>query len=94
MLDSCDDESTKSHEHLRQNFVPQSTFVKTDRSTSLPFTQDCYLSCIESNTEFNKFISTFLRQFEVSNCSGGGDSSIVEKSLIMLLFERSSKCDC
>ena len=83
VFDGYDDESTKSHEHLRRNYVPQSTFLKIDVYNAVPFTQDRYLSCIENKAEFIKFVSTILRQsgIEVHNCSGDADSSIVVKSL-------------
>lgn len=83
VFDGYDEEGTKSHEHLRRNSVPQSTFVKIDPSNSIPFTQDQYLSCIENKAELIKFVSTLLRQSEVEvyNCSGDADSSIVAKSL-------------
>ena len=57
VFDGYEDESTKHHEHLRRNSVPQSIFVKVDANYSIPFTQDRYLSCIENKAEFIKFIS-------------------------------------
>ena len=83
VFDGYDDESTKSHEHLHQNSVSQSKFVKIFTNNLVPYTQDRYLSCIQNKAEFIKFISNLLMEtnIEVHNYPGDADSFIVEKSL-------------
>ena len=48
VFDGYDNESTKGHEHLRRNSVPQSSTVNINAENHVPFTQDRSLSNTEN----------------------------------------------
>ena len=83
VFDGYDDESTKSHEHLRRNAVPQSKLVQIVSENPVPYTQERYFSCIENKAEFIKYLTSILKEsnIEVHNCTGDADGSIVAKAL-------------
>ena len=49
--------STKHHEHLRRNSVPQSSFVAIEMENEIPYQQDRYLSLEENKVELINFLS-------------------------------------
>ena len=60
VFDGYEDESIKSHEHQRRNFVPQSCNVKISPDNQVPFTQDRFLSNTTNKSGFIAFLSRKL----------------------------------
>ena len=80
VFDGYHNKSTKSHEHLRRNFVSQSCNVNICADNQVPFTQDRFLSNTENKVGLIKFLSLHLQEEGISiiNCPGDADSTIVE----------------
>ena len=83
VFDGYHNKSTKSHEHLRRNFVSQSCNVNICADNQVPFTQDRFLSNTENKVGLIKFLSLHLQEEGISiiNCPGDADSTIVETAL-------------
>ena len=85
VFDGYRDESTKSHEHLRRNSIPQSCNVDIHEENPVPFTQDRFLSNTENKANFINFLSQHLIQsgYSTINCPDDADRTIVKTALDM-----------
>ena len=83
VFDGYDNESTKGHEHLQRNSVPQSSTVNINAENHVPFTQDRFLSNTENKSGLIAFLSLHLKRrgFIVVNCPGDADATIVKNAL-------------
>ena len=57
VFDGYQDENTKSHAHLRGNFIPQSCNVDIHKENPVPFMQDHFLSNTENKANLINFLS-------------------------------------
>ena len=75
--------STKHHEHLRRNFVPQSSSVAIEMDNEIPYQLDRYLSLEENKVELIKFLSRYMEQrgVRVVNCRGDANAEIVRVAI-------------
>ena len=83
VFDGYQDGSTKSHEHLRRNSIPQSCNVTIHADNQVPFTQDRFLSNIQNKAGLIEFLSQHLQEagFCIINCPGDADSTVVTTAL-------------
>ena len=83
IFDGYNDESIKSHEHMRINLIPQSCNVQVLAENKVPFTQDRFLSNIENKSSFVKFLPRKLQEWNVDviNCHGDADATIVKSAM-------------
>ena len=77
VFDGYDNESTKGHEHLQRNSVPQSSTVTINAENHVPFTQDRFLSNTENKSSLIAFLSLDLKRrgFIVINWPGDADAT-------------------
>ena len=83
VFDGYLDESTKRHEHLRRNSVPQSCNVNICADNQVPLTQGRFLSNTVNKADLIELLSLNLKEagFSIVNCTGDADSTIVETAL-------------
>ena len=83
VFDGYEIDNTKSHEHLRRNSLPHSSYVNIHENNAVQFTQDQFLSCTQNKVELINFLSISLRNacFQVVNCQGDADSTIVSTAI-------------
>ncbi len=79
VFDGYEHATTKDHERMRRNSIPQSSLTAIVPENSVPYTQSRYFSLEANKKEFVKFLSGYLlsRGVCVVNCPGDADSEIV-----------------
>ena len=75
------DESTKSHEHLRRNSVPQSCNLNICADNQVPFTQDRFLSNTVNKADLIELLSLNLKEAGLSIVNCTGDAASTETAL-------------
>ena len=83
IFDGYEGTTAKSHEHLRRNCVPMSTYVDIREDSRCVFNQDRYFSLTENKSTFIKFLSFNLKSEDIAviNCYGEADTNVVSSAI-------------